>query len=157
MVFLCCVRILTEMKDHINFIRLQGFRLLLVAVIFCQFKIQLLVSQTACCILNIVSHCAAESAVRHLYGADACIIFQESDADGPMLFQPFFLLTGKNRCIIQGKILLIQICQVKWVIVFQSAHGIIQFFFDLRMILVDCIINARFSHIYNCGNPLGSP
>ena len=41
-------------------------------------------------ILNIVSHCTAESAVRHLYGADACIIFQESDADGPMLFQPFF-------------------------------------------------------------------
>ena len=49
MVFLCCVQILTEMKDHINFIRLQGFRLLLVAVIFCQFKVQLLVSQTACC------------------------------------------------------------------------------------------------------------
>ena len=138
------------MKNHINFIVPHCLYQRFLRIQSNQIKFQWLL-KTIRSIFNIIINHTHQFATMWINCTETRIIFQISYPDCPMLFQPLLLITGKDCNRLSCNILFIKIIGIKRFIIFHSTHGTAKFFFQIRTVFIDSIINLRSTCCKYCG------
>ena len=128
------------MKNHINFIVPHCLYQCFLRIHSNQIKFQRLL-ETIRSVFNIIINHTHQFTTFGINCTETRIIFQISYPNFPMLFQPLLLITGKGRNRLGCNILFIKIIGIKRFIIFHSTHGTVKFFFQIRTVFIDSIIN----------------